>query len=159
FAGNKFNMADYEKYNSVNAGLLKKAFNLIGDGDTESLIGGKGNDTLTAGGGDSTLWGGKGNDILIGNEAAQDTFIFRAGEGSDTIYGFNSGGALDELMILDKRGKESTYNKAVFSGDPDNGTLILSIKGGGKVLLEGISASESIKINGKTHIISGKKLN
>ena len=159
FDGNEFNMADYENYNSVNAGLLKKGFKLTGDGDTDSLIGGKGNDTLTAGSSGSNLWGGKGNDILIGSEAAQDTFIFRAGEGTDTIYGFNSGGALDELMIYDKRGKESTYNKAVFSGDTDNGTLILSIKGGGKVLLEGISASESIKINGTAHTISGKKLN
>ena len=159
FVGNKVDMADYQDYSSINAGSLKKSFNIIGYNDTELLIGGKGNDTLTAGSSGSELWGGKGNDILIGSEAHTDIFNFYAGEGTDTIYSFNSGGTLDELWIYDKRGRESTYSKAVFSGSDDNGTLILSIKGGGKVLLEGISASETIKINGYDHTISGKKLN
>ena len=140
FSGNEFKMADYD-YTSVNAGLLKKSFKLIGDSDTYSLI------------------GGKGNDVLIGSEGTEDTFKFCAGEGTDTIYGFNSGGTLDELILRDKRDHTDAKFKGVFSGNSDNGTLILSINGGGKVLVEGISASETIKINGDFHTINGKKLN
>ena len=59
------------------------------------------------------------------------------------------------LTILDKRGnKKSDYSNAVFSGD----TLTLSIKGGGKVILEGVNAGDGITINGKTKHIAGKTL-
>ena len=149
FVGNEFKMDDYN-YTSVNASLIKKAFKLIGDGDTKELIGSKGNDTLTAGSGGSSLWGGKGNDTLYG-EVGDDVFVFRAGDGSDTIFNFEEG---DMLRILDKRGNDSTYSKAVFSGD----TLTLSIKGGGKVIFEGVSSSDSFNINGTPHQISGKTL-
>ena len=151
FVGTEVDMSKYN-YNSVDASLVKRSFNLVGDSDTNSIIGGKGKDTLTAGSSGSNLWGGKGNDLLIGCDDASDKFIFRAGEGTDTIQGFES---LDELWIYDNRGRESTYNKAVFGGD----TLTLSIKGGGKVILTGIDANDSIKINGYAHTISGKKLN
>ena len=149
FADKEFDLSNYD-YKNVSAGLIKKSFKLIGDGDTKELIGSKGNDTLTAGSSGTSLWGGKGNDVLIGDVGA-DEFIFRAGDGSDTIQGFDS---LDELKIYDKRGKTSTYSKAVFSGN----TLTLSIKGGGKVIFENVSASDSFKINGTPHQISGKKL-
>ena len=142
---------DLVEYGSINAGLIKKGVSLTGGGDTKELIGGKGNDTLTAGSGGSSLWGGKGNDILYG-DVGNDTFIFHAGDGTDTIFNYSKD---DMLTILDKRGKASTYSKAVFSGD----TLTLSIKGGGKVIFDGVSAGQSININGKIRTISGKKLN
>ena len=138
-------------YSIVNAGLLKKSVNLIGN-DNTNLWGGKGNDTLTAGTSGSELWGNKGNDVLIG-DVGEDKFIFRAGEGNDTIqgYSFDDG---DLLQIYDKHGNESTFNKAVFSGD----TLTLSVKGGGKIILNGVSAGDSFLINNTIHTINGKKL-
>ena len=123
----------------------------------EELIGGKGNDVLTASDGNTSLWGGKGNDLLEGGDGL-DTFIFRAGDGKDTIrgYSFEDG---DILQICDKRGNALDYNKAVsksvFSGD----TLTLSIKGGGKVIFEGVTANSEFTINNETHQINGKKLN
>ena len=139
-------------YVNVSAVLLKKGTSLTAGNDTDnSLIGGKGNDTLNAGTGGSILWGGKGNDILYG-EVGEDTFIFWAGDGTDTIFNYSEG---DMLQILDKKGsKNSTYSKAVFSGD----TLTLSIKGGGKIVLSGVSDGDGININGETHNIIGRKL-
>ncbi|MBR4904919.1 MAG: calcium-binding protein, partial [Selenomonadaceae bacterium] len=153
FAGKSEELIDYQ---NVNAGLLKKGFSLTAGTETNnSLIGSKGNDTLTAGTGGSNLWGGKGNDVLYGGEG-YDTFIFHAGDGTDTIFNYSEG---DMLTILDKRGKEfskgvSPFTKSVFSG----GTLTLSVKGGGKVVFSGVSNGEGIKINGDTHYISGKTL-
>ena len=149
FSGTATDLTDYQ---NVSAELIKKGVSLTGGGNTKELIGGKGNDSLTAGSGGSSLWGGKGNDSLYGDDGA-DIFIFHAGDGSDIIkdYNFDEG---DMLKILDKRGKESTYSKAVFSGD----TLTLSIKGGGKVIFEGVSKDTNFNINGNKKIITGKTL-
>ena len=148
FNGEATDLADYQ---NISAELIKKAIALTGFGDTNSLIGGKGNDTLTAGSGGSNLWGGKGNDLLYGG-VGNDTFIFRAGDGTDNIFNYSEG---DMLTILDKRGvKKSDYSKAVFSGD----TLTLSIKGGGKIVLNGVNAGDGITINGTTKYITGKTL-
>ena len=158
FFASEIDLSKYEKYDNANAGLLKRAVKLIGGGEDNILIGGKGNDSLIGESGDDTLHGGKGNDTLWGDSpdsdsSGQDTFIFCAGDGTDVIkdYDFDEG---DMLEILDKRGKQSTYNKAVFS----DGKLTLSIKGGGKVIFEGVSNGDSFNINSTPHQISNKKL-
>ncbi|MBR4904975.1 MAG: hypothetical protein IKZ53_09925 [Selenomonadaceae bacterium] len=144
-------------YVNISAVLLKKGTSLTAGNDTDnSLIGGKGNDTLTAGTGGSILWGGKGNDTLYG-DVGEDTFIFHAGDGTDTIFNYSEG---DMLQILDKKGKEfskgvSPFTKSVFSG----GSLTLSVKGGGKIVLSGVNDGDEININGEKHNIIGKKLN
>ena len=134
-----------DAYNHVSATLGKKAVNLIGNAEGNSLIGGKGKDSLNGGAGNDTLWGGKGNDVLWGGDGA-DTFVFRAGEGNDVInnYNFEDG---DLLRILDKRGREISNNaikKATFKGED----LTLSIKGGGKLILAGVGTSATINVNG-----------
>ncbi|MGV8855165.1 MAG: cadherin domain-containing protein [Devosia sp.] len=55
------------------------------DGD-DYIDGGAGADSIWAGGGDDILVGGTGNDLLEG-EAGNDTFIYAAGDGSDTVHG------------------------------------------------------------------------
>ena len=152
FTSKEFNLSNYD-YKNVSAGLIKKAVALTGDNVANSLTGGKGNDELRGNDGDDYIRGGKGNDSLWGGDG-KDTFIFWAGDGTDVIKDLNHNDVLDELLIYDKRGKASTYSKAVFSDD----TLTLSIKGGGKVIFENVSANDSFKINGTTHQISGKKL-
>ena len=152
FTGKDFGLNDYN-YRNVSVELLKKGFSLTGDNVANSLTGGKGADTVYGGDGDDFIQGGKGNDLLWGGDG-EDKFIFYAGDGTDIIKDFNSNDVLDELLIYDKRGKASAYSKAVFSGD----TLTLSIKGGGKVIFEGVGKDTSFNINGKTHYISGKTL-
>ena len=100
-----FRLEDNGSYNHISAELGKKNVELIGDAGDNILTGGKGKDTLFGGDNDDTLWGGKGNDVLWGGDDDADTFIYRAGEGTDTImdYNFDDG---DLLQILDKKGNK-----------------------------------------------------
>ena len=137
-----FDLEENEKYNHVSAELGKKAVNLIGDAGENILTGGKGKDTLNGGDNDDTLNGGKGNDSLWGGDG-KDTFVYTAGEGTDYIMDYEEG---DLLKILDKRGKEISKDaiKNSFNGDD----LILSIKGGGKLILANVTTSAKVNING-----------
>jgi hypothetical protein len=56
----------------------------------DSIDGGAGNDSINGNGGNDTLIGGTGNDTLTGGEGF-DRFIYRAGDGNDTITDFNTG--------------------------------------------------------------------
>ena len=57
---------------------------LIGDAGTDTLSGGVGADTLDGGAGTDTLEGGAGADTLNGG-GSEDTYLFNAGDGTDTI--------------------------------------------------------------------------
>ena len=76
---------------------------LIGQDGDDILYGGAGNDALYGEGGNSILYGGDGDDKLYGNNSSDileggagndyleggngdDTYIFRKGDGADTIY-------------------------------------------------------------------------
>ena len=121
-----------------------------GDGK-DYLSGGSGNDVLRGGKGNDSLWGGAGNDSLYG-DAGNDTFIFRAGEGTDKIFDYSAG---DMLKILKSNGAAGgKFTKSKFS----NGTLSLTISGGGSVIFENVTKSTTFNINGTTYKISGSKL-
>lgn len=60
---------------------------LWGLGGNDFLYGGGGNDTLVGGAGDDTLVGGAGSDYQNGEDGS-DTYVFRRGDGSDTIQDF-----------------------------------------------------------------------
>ena len=84
--------------------------------------------------------------------SGKDTFIYKPGEGTDTIFDYQSG---DMLQILKSDGKAGgSFTKSSFSG----GNLTLTISGGGKVVFEGVSSGDSFNINGKNYTLSGKKL-
>ncbi len=68
---------------------------LFGDGGNDTLIGAAGNDRISGGIGNDTIDGGAGNDTLNG-EAGDDTFIWRSGDGQDTIIG---GGGADRIEL------------------------------------------------------------
>ena len=123
---------------------------LLGDAGDDSLSGGTGNDSLFGGSEDDTLWGGKGNDSLWGDDG-EDVFIYKPGEGTDTIFDYTSD---DMLKILKADGSAGTFSKSNFS----DGVLTLTISGGGSVIFENVSADDSIKINSKTYTIGETKL-
>ncbi len=67
---------------------------LYGDGGNDSLYGGKGNDYLDGGCGNDLLDGGKGHNTLVGGEGndtlvlghdSENTILFNAGDGWDTL--------------------------------------------------------------------------
>ena len=124
---------------------------LLGYAGKDYLLGGKGNDSLSGGSGKDTLWGGAGDDTLLGG-SGKDVFIYKPGEGTDTIIDYQSG---DMLKILKSNGTEGgTFDKATFK----SGTLTLTINGGGSVIFDGVAKGDSININGTSYIIKDKTL-
>jgi len=73
---------------------------LSGSGRDNYIRGGVGDDDIRGGAGADTLEGGAGNDTMRGG-AGDDVFVFAAGSGHDTIFGFdaNPGGGQDLLDI------------------------------------------------------------
>ena len=65
--------------------------------DTLSGLGG--NDRLFGGGGNDTLDGGTGADFLNGG-AGDDRYIYRAGYGADTVFGFEAGAGTPDKIGL-----------------------------------------------------------
>ena len=81
---------------------------LYGGADNDELYGDRGTDTLYGEAGTDTLTGGTSNDILEGGAGA-DTYVFRSGEGADTIRGDENDatGAVNELHFRDATGFDS----------------------------------------------------
>lgn len=142
----KMTIAGDSGANSITGGTGKDSIN--GGAGADYISGGKGKDSLWGGAGNDTLCGGKGNDMLWG-DAGSDTFIFTAGDGNDTIMGYENG---ELLSILNKRGKEVDVSKATFN--EGKGTFSLMVKGGGKIVLSDVTSSTSVNVNGTTQTIS-----
>ena len=123
---------------------------LWGSSGNDKLYGDAGRDSLNGGAGKDSLWGGAGDDTLYGGDG-KDTFIYKPGEGTDTIFDYQSG---DMLKILNADGSDGSFKKSKFSG----GVLTLTINGGGSVIFENVSAGDTVKINSKAYTISGNKL-
>ena len=67
---------------------------LTGGAGKNTLEGGSGKDTVNGRGGADVLDGGRGDDTLDGGDG-DDIFIFRSGDGNDTINNFASGDKID----------------------------------------------------------------
>ncbi len=117
---------------------------LVGNAGADKLYGQADNDILRGGAGKDSLWGGAGDDSLYGGDG-NDTFIYKANEGTDTIFDYTSG---DMLQIVDGTFDNSKYSK---------GTLTLTI-GDGSVIFKNVTTSTKFNINGTTYKVSGSKL-
>ena len=82
---------------------------LNGSFGNDKLYGGRGADTLFGDWGDDELDGGKGDDTLEGSRGA-DTFVFREGDGNDTIadFGFGFGEDGDRSSFVPNSGRGLT---------------------------------------------------
>lgn len=69
-----------------------------GGGGDDTIDGGTGDDHLLGDSGDDVLHGGAGDDLLWGG-TGNDTFLFAAGDGSDTVQNSNLG-EIDRLQFL-----------------------------------------------------------
>lgn len=127
----------------------KDADQLFGNQDDDLLFGNLGTDTLYGGQGADSLYGGRENDLLFGNVGKDflsgdlgndtltggddaDIFFFAAAGGADVVTDFNLT-AGDRLNLGGQ-----TYS----IGSDANGTALLTLSGGGSILLSGHSASE-----------------
>ncbi|ADL52077.1 Hemolysin-type calcium-binding region [Clostridium cellulovorans 743B] len=96
---------------------------IIAGAGNDSLYGEVGNDILYGRVGDDLLEGGLGNDTLYG-EAGQDIYVFRKGDGQDTINdtaGENNT-IIDTLRFEDIDSTEVTLNKSAYD-------LVITVNG------------------------------
>lgn len=95
-------------------------------GGADRVQAGRGNDTVLGGRGDDTLAGGRGDDLLHG-QAGADRFLFRAGDGADTIRGFDP--ARDRIDLPDPGALRILA---------DDAGVILRLLSGDTILLQGL---------------------
>ena len=125
---------DWVSYAGSNAGVtinLDSTATVSGGwaaGDTltyiDNLIGSDHDDTLTGDFSRNSFEGGRGNDVLAGGSST-DTYVFNAGDGTDTIT--DSGG-----RIIFEQGTNNDYAGATYT--LSNGNLKLTVTNGGETL-------------------------
>lgn len=121
--------------------------NLAGTGENDYLVGGAGNDTLSggngndilrgdvgndslsAGNGNDHLDGGTGNDSLTGG-AGNDLYVYRKGDGNDTIFDREG---INTLRLLDITPEELGFRHVSIGGYPSLEIRIISA--GEKIVL------------------------
>ncbi len=92
----------------------------------DELYGGKGDDILDASLGDNRLVGGKGDDRLVSGGGA-DTFVFREGDGHDTIDGFGTGWSGSSGYYPTPEASEAAEAQARANGEVDRIELHLKL--------------------------------
>ena len=117
--------------------------NKTGTSGNDIIVGTAGGDVLHGNAGDDVLIGGKGNDHLIGGEGA-DTFVFGPGHGTDSIWDFEVGNDVIELVAFDGRLTWDALSGKVTTGEnPLFGSYVeidLTEWGGGKVTIWGVDS-------------------
>jgi Ca2+-binding RTX toxin-like protein len=109
---------------------------IVGGAGSSTLGGGSGNDTIVAGSGGSYLIGEVGDDSLVGG-AGKDVFIFRPGDGNDTISGFNP--AADTLGFTSTNYGNSTLDlgSLISNAQVSGGNTILTLPDGSTITVVG----------------------
>ena len=99
---------------------------LTGDSSRNSFEGGRGNDVLEGERGNDVLEGGGGNDVLAGGTGI-DTYVFNAGDGTDTIT--DSGGS-----IVFEQGTDNDYAGATYAFSDVGSDARLTVTKSGRTL-------------------------
>jgi len=107
------------------------------DGSAETLIGNAGNNKLSGLSGADRLDGGKGTDVLAGGADA-DVFVFKTGNGHDTITDF----ALASDKVDMSAWSGMTNLAAVQAHAADHGADVLITLGGDSLLIKNIHESQ-----------------
>lgn len=112
---------------------------ISGGAGNDKLYGDAGNDKLSGGTGNDTLDGGAGNDKLTGG-SGNDVFIFKKGQGNDTITDFQAGSAKGDVIRLDKSVLKN-FNDVLSHATEKSGDLIIDY-GKNTIKLEGIDKAD-----------------
>ncbi|MDB5526259.1 MAG: hemolysin-type calcium-binding repeat family protein [Rhizobium sp.] len=119
--------------------LLKKGeFDGTGNGLANVLTGSTGKNTLDGKSGTDTLDGGKESDILTGGNDA-DVFVFRTGDGRDTITDFD--GLADHIDLSGMNGIED-FNDLKLNHIVIGEDQITIVNGTDEIVLQGVTKSE-----------------
>ena len=102
---------------------------VYGDAGDDVLNGGDGRDYLYGGTGNDTLRGGAGANDYLSGDAGNDTYLFGLGDGSTTVYNYDSGAdRTDVLRFLE--GVEPSDVRATRSST----NLLLTVQSSGEVI-------------------------
>ena len=119
---------------------------LWGQWGDDVLTGGAGNDALLgdewlAGGGNDVLDGGAGNDWLYGGND-NDTFVFRAGSGLDTVTDFGQAG--DHDVIRFEGGPFASFDALAASGamTQSGADVIIALNAADQITLSNVTLSD-----------------
>jgi Ca2+-binding RTX toxin-like protein len=107
---------------------------LTGDGMTNVFHGDAGNDVIGGAGGNDTLVGEGGDDTLAGG-SGDDRFVFRRGDGLDTITDFVAGNASGDLADLQGYGVTSFAGLQPFMSQVGPDTVI-NFDAGNRIVLQ-----------------------
>ena len=136
-AGNDTITSDGYVYNnfSINGGSGNDLIHgTSSGGENVTIDGGAGNDTIISAGDNSTLTGGTGNDLIsLQSYASLNVIEYTAGDGNDSIVGFNED---DTLRIAASKYSTKT------SGDD----IIVTV-GKGKITLAGAASLSAVNID------------
>jgi Ca2+-binding RTX toxin-like protein len=122
--------------------LTGNTFNNVLDGGSgnDIISGDAGNDTINGGLGNDIITGGAGNDIMTSG-GGQNTFVFAAGFGADTITGFDSNPSGTGQDFLDVRAlgiTAATFATRVSIGVVGSNTVV-TIDGNDSITLNGVT--------------------
>lgn len=125
-------LVGYEASEKLDGGAGNDA--VYGGPGNDVVKGGEGNDRLYGDEGNDTLIGGPGNDILRG-ELGSDTYVWRPGDGLDTVLNFSRQGDVDVIRFPNHvRAGISIQTKGndlllIVNGDPKQGLRISNFNG------------------------------
>ena len=145
---------------------------ILGRGGTDEIRGSTGNDIIIGGAGDDLLFGSDlpdGDNAVIG-DLDDDTFIWNAGDGSDTINGGFEGAGGDLLVIngnaeaeiyriytIDEAIARIAYEDGDVGGDFEAEIVITrQVGAGGEIVIAAMTDIEEIIINGTAIAGSGQ---
>ena len=102
----------------------------------DRIDGAAGNDTISGNAGNDTIIGGLGNDVLNGG-AGSDTFVFRPGDGLDSIGDFNIGAAEGDVIRLEGFGYQN-LSDVLAHAYQSAGNTVITFDAGHTLTLTGV---------------------
>jgi Ca2+-binding RTX toxin-like protein len=109
-----------------------------GDAGIDALNGGDGADTINGGTENDTLTGAAGNDLMNGG-AGNDTFVFAAGFGKDTISGFQAGSTLTDVIKLSLGTNFDTFAEVIAATGMVGTNAVITITPNDTITLTGVN--------------------
>jgi Ca2+-binding RTX toxin-like protein len=115
---------------------------LYGDNGNDKLYGGSGNDRVEGGAGRDLIHGGTGKDVLIGGTNI-DTFLFKTGDGKDTIRDFDArGGDHDKIDLSDVASIKDWADLKAHHLVKDGADVIINAGSGDQLRLEDVKLTD-----------------
>ncbi|MCB1444665.1 MAG: calcium-binding protein [Rhizobiaceae bacterium] len=119
----------------------RRDITLIGNQYGNTLAGNAGNNTLSGGAGKDSLYSGAGRDLMIGG-ADGDSFVFRKGDGVDTVSDFGVQGADHDVVDLHFLTAFKDFDDVLAVAKDTAEGVLLKLGHGDRVLLDKVTVDE-----------------